>query len=168
MGSAAPLTPSVAPLGPATPLGPAAPLGPPSRPARRASCAASAATAASTVASSRAWARSRAVTFALSRWATSAWPPGCSGTLEHAVAANAVDVLADLQSDAERVVQGRLAVERQKRPRPRDRLPHAGQLVELALPQPRDRGAHARGHLLRHAGQPRPHDLGLTLGRRVV
>ena len=61
-----------------------------------------------------------------------------------------------------------VAVQRQQRARPRDRLPHAGQLVELALAQPGDRGADPRGDLLGHAREPRADDLGLALGRRVV
>ena len=89
-------------------------------------------------------ARARRATFSRAFSAISAWPEamrGSSGTLEDPVAAHAVDVLADLQRDPERVVQGGGAVQREQRPRPRDRLPHAGQLVELALTQPGDRGA---------------------------
>ena len=56
-----------------------------------------------------------------------------------------------------------VAVERQQRPGPGDRLPHPGQLVELALAQLGHRGAHPRGDLLGHAGQPRADDLRLAL-----
>ena len=66
------------------------------------------------------------------------------------------------------LVEVAVAVERQQRPRPGDRLPHAGQLVELLLAQPGDRRAHAVGDRLRHAGQAGADDLRLALARRVV
>ena len=113
----------------------------------------------------------RATTFAVARSAISPWP----------VAAAAPQAPSRTRSRRTRSMSSRTfsatpsvsssvacAVERQQRARPGDRLPHAGQLVELALAQPRDRGAHARRDLLGHAGQPRADDLGLALGRRVV
>ena len=63
-----------------------------------------------------------------------------SDTAEHSPLAHALDVLAHLQRDAERGLEVvGLAVEREQRPRPGDRLPDARQLVELLLAQPRDR-----------------------------
>ena len=96
--------------------------------------------------------------------------PRCSsGTLEDPVAAHAVDVLADLQRDAERVVQRRGAVQRQQRPRPGDRLPHAraacrARARAAGRPRAQTRAATSSGT----PGQPRAHDLRLALGRRVV
>src|SRR5262245_10868007 len=91
-----------------------------------------------------------------------------SRATQHSKLANALDVLAHLQGDAERALEVRVAVERQERPRPRDRLPHAGQLVELLPPKLGHRAADALGDLLGHAGKPRAHDLGLALEVRVV
>src|SRR5918994_2552881 len=54
-----------------------------------------------------------------------------SGATEHPALAHPVDVLADLERDAERRLEVGVAVKREQRPRPRDGLPHAGQLVEL-------------------------------------
>ena len=61
-----------------------------------------------------------------------------------------------------------VVAERQQRLRPGDRLAHARQLVQLLAAQAGNRGAHAPGDLVGHAGQARAHDLGLALGRGVV
>src|SRR4051812_41700732 len=126
------------------------------------------AAAASMKRSSASRARSRAATFSLSRCATSPWPRGSSGTFEDPVAADAIDVLADLQRHAQRLVERRVAVQREQRACPGDRLPHPRELVELALAQLGDRRADPRGDLLGHARQARLDDLGLALGGRVV
>src|SRR4051794_40965682 len=86
-----------------------------------------------------------------------------SDTLEHPLLPYAVDVLAHLERDAERLVEV-VAVEREQRARPVDRLAHAGQLVELLRTQPGHRGAHALRDLIRHVGQPGVHDLLLAFG----
>src|SRR4051812_10288639 len=62
-----------------------------------------------------------------------------SRTAKHPRLAPPVDVLADLQRDAERVLERLVGAEREQRPRPGDRLPHPGQLVELLPAQPGDR-----------------------------
>src|SRR3954451_11935372 len=53
-----------------------------------------------------------------------------SRTGEHSLRAHALEILADLQRDAKRRLQV-VGLQRQQRPRPRDRLPHTGQLVQL-------------------------------------
>ena len=56
------------------------------------------------------------------------------------------------------------SLQRQQRLRPRDRLPHARQLVQLLARAAGPPPAHALGDLLGHAGHPGAHDLGLALG----
>src|ERR687898_3250082 len=91
-----------------------------------------------------------------------------SDATQHPAVDDPVDVLAHLQRDAERGLEVAVAVERQQRARPRDRLPHPGQLVELLRAQPGDRLADPLGDRLGHAGQPRAHDLGLARRARIV
>src|SRR5829696_5034862 len=90
-----------------------------------------------------------------------------SDATQHPAVDDAVDVLPHLQRDAQRGLEVAVAVERQQRPGPGDRLPHARQLVELLRAQPRDRLADPLGDRLRYAGEPRAHDLGLALQARV-
>src|SRR5919199_3784317 len=111
----------------------------------------------------------RSSTAPLARRASAGSAAPASDTFEHPQLPHPLEVLADLQRDAERVVERAvLAAERDERLRPRDRLPHAGQLVELDAAQPRDRVAHPLGDRLGDAGHPRADDLGLAVARRVV
>ena len=72
-----------------------------------------------------------------------------SDTLEHPQLPHPLEVLADLERDAERVVEIAVgAAERDERLGPRDRLPHARELVELHAAQARDGVAHALGDRL--------------------
>src|SRR6185436_12041012 len=67
-----------------------------------------------------------------------------SDTLEHPIRAHALDVLADLQRRADRGLERSfLAPEREQGLGPRDGLPHARQLVEVAVAKEGDRIAHA-------------------------
>src|SRR5262245_11839300 len=81
-------------------------------------------------------------------------PVTASRATQHSELAHAVDVLAHLQRDAERALEVDVAVEREERPRPGDRLPHARQLVELLLAQLGHGAADALGDRVGHAGEP--------------
>src|SRR6185312_16220358 len=75
---------------------------------------------------------SRSSTAPLARRASAGSAAPGSDTLEHPQLAHPLEVLADLERHAERVVQIAVgAAERDQRLGPRDRLPHAGELVEL-------------------------------------
>ena len=88
-------------------------------------------------------------------------------TLEHPGLSHPLDVLAHLERDAERALEP-VVVEREQRLGPGDRLPHAGQLVEILPAEARDGGADAPGHGLGHVGRARVDDLALALRARVV
>src|SRR4051812_48861372 len=89
-----------------------------------------------------------------------------SGTIEDSSGPHAVEVLADLERHAQRLVERAVAAQRAQRLRPRDRLPHARLLVELRLAQPRDRLHDARHHRLLRPGHAGPDDRRLALRRR--
>ena len=62
-----------------------------------------------------------------------------SDTLEHLALTDPQDVLVDLQRRTERLIEVGLVSKRQERPGPDERLPHSGQLVQVALlAQPAD------------------------------
>src|SRR5215217_6631640 len=85
-----------------------------------------------------------------------------SRTVQHSRVADAVDVLAHLERDAEGVLERLVGPERDERAGPRDRFPHSGQLVELLPAQPRDGVAHPQRDRLGHVGQARADDVGLA------
>src|SRR3954452_321662 len=111
----------------------------------------------------------RSITAPLARRASAGTAAPASDTFEHPQLPHSLEVLADLERHAEGVLEGAVrAAERDERPRPRDRLPHAGKLVELDAAQPGDRVAHALGDRLGDARHTGADDVGLARARGVV
>src|SRR4051794_30794207 len=111
----------------------------------------------------------RSITAPLARRASAGTAAPASDTFEHPQLPHPLEVLADLERHAEGVLEVAVrAAERDERLRPRDRLPHAGQLVELDAAQPGDGVAHALDDRLGDARHPRADDLRLAVARRVV
>src|SRR5215217_1076755 len=81
-------------------------------------------------------------------------PASGSRTVQHPALTRSVNVLTHLQDHAERLVEVGV-LQRQQGLSPRDRLAHAGELVELLPAQPFHGAAYAFGNLVWHAGQPR-------------
>src|SRR6185312_14776634 len=112
---------------------------------------------------------SRSSTAPLARRASAGTAAPGSDTLEHPQLPHPLEVLADLEGHAQGVVEIAVrAAQRDERLGPRDRLPHARELVELDAAQAGDRVADPLGDLLGHTRHPRADDVRLARARRVV
>src|ERR1019366_5760711 len=92
-----------------------------------------------------------------------------SDAIQDSTLTHAQQVLVHLERGAERLVKLRVIPDGEQRLGPDDRLPHAGQLVQIPLLAQAADGVHdPRGHALGNPGQTRVHNVPLASRAGVV